>query len=96
MPSQRSHLSSMHLTHSFIKYIRHLEGNEGANEGRVAQWSVIPTCRAHETLHGWPGSTPGYGSVIRKTGYPRTTPKATLDGSPEQSLPEASPSALQG
>lgn len=61
MPSQRPHLLSMHLRHSFVKYVRHLEGNEGAGEGRIAQWSVTTTCRAQGTLcmHSWTGSTPG-------------------------------------
>lgn len=44
MPSQRSHLSSVHLRHSFVKYACHLEGNEGVGEGRMVQWSV---CNHH-------------------------------------------------
>ena len=50
IPSQRSHLSSMHLRHRFVKYIRHLEGNEGVGAGRMAQWSMTTTCRAQGTL----------------------------------------------
>lgn len=53
MPSQRPHLLSMHLWHRFVKYARHLEGNEGVGEGRIAQWSVTTTCRAQGTLHAW-------------------------------------------
>lgn len=75
----------MHLKHRFFKYIHHLEGNEGVGEGRMAQWSVTTTCRAQGyTVHDWTGSTPGDGSVIRKSGYSSPTPKATINKSREQ------------
>lgn len=43
MPSQWSHSSSMHMKHRFVKYKRHLEGNEGVGEERMVQWSVTTT-----------------------------------------------------
>lgn len=62
-PSQRSHLSFMQLRHSFVKYLCHLEGNEGAGEGRMAQWSVTTTCRAQGTL-GMAGHGPHQEMVL--------------------------------